>query len=580
MKTRRSLFLVLLAACGVLLFYGSASGDTVGTPIAAGSAPAQEQLSPDGSRLLVSNEGTFGACPYPTGTVSIINTATNVATTIGVGVNPGPIRFTPSGSKAYVVNQSDCDANGTVSVINVASASVLTTVAVGKLPGTLSVSKDGGKVYVANKGASSNSISVICTGLVSGVCSSTDMVIGTINLDPTVGIQPHVLSKNPSGSELWVAEQDCPAVLGCTSGNVAVISTSTDTVINNITVGPTAGSIQFTPDGSRAYVATRGNGANGIAPTVVDVNALSHAVTNTIPITPAGFPTDAAPHALRASPDGSKVYVINKHANNAGAICTGKVPAICSATDTVLTYVPVGDSPVRLELTDNGGRAYVVSQLPASSNGSVSVICTGLVACGGPATDTIMQTLTVGKLALDLEINCATQKAYVSNQGDNDVSVITMTGAALCGPDSDADGWPDASDNCPLWPNPSQAYPVAGLHPTAGDSDCDGFPDRVLASGKAAETYIGTNPLRQCAETAGANNDPLPDANPMDFNDDRIYSGADSGKFGGPFGSYNHPVSAGPFGGIPGVRFDFNGDGVIAGGDTGKYQAYFNKTCG
>jgi hypothetical protein len=148
--------------------------------------------------------------------------------------------------------------------------------------------------------------------------------------------------------------------------------------------------------------------------------------------------------------------------------------------------------------------------------------------------------------------------------------------------DEDSDTVVNVQDNCPLWANPSQAMPPAGLIP-AGDDDCDGYPDPNPASGKATETYLGTNPVLHCSATAGANNDPTPDADPMDFNDDRLYNGQDTGKFGGPNGAFGHFVNDGPFGGIPGNRFNFSGDtaingGLINGQDTGKYQAYFNKS--
>ena len=112
-----------------------------------------------------------------------------------------------------------------------------------------------------------------------------------------------------------------------------------------------------------------------------------------------------------------------------------------------------------------------------------------------------------------------------------------------------------------------------------GDGDCDGYPSSAQEAQTAPETYIGTDASQPCAATAGANNEGLPDANPPDFNDDRIFSGQDTGVFGGPFPAYNHPVSDGPFGGRPGVRFDFNGDGLIDGQDTGDYAAFFNRTC-
>jgi CubicO group peptidase (beta-lactamase class C family) len=141
--------------------------------------------------------------------------------------------------------------------------------------------------------------------------------------------------------------------------------------------------------------------------------------------------------------------------------------------------------------------------------------------------------------------------------------------------DDDNDGQLDVSDACAihatLWQTP------------IGDTDCDGFPNATASSGKAPETYIGTDPTKLCAATGAANDETGPDAMPMDFNDDRVINGQDTGKFGGPFGAGNHTVAQGPFGPpsnlIPGVRFDFNGDGVINGQDTGKYQAYYNKVC-
>ena len=163
--------------------------------------------------------------------------------------------------------------------------------------------------------------------------------------------------------------------------------------------------------------------------------------------------------------------------------------------------------------------------------------------------------------------------------GDKCDSCPTLPESAQA--DREGDGVGDACDNCPSWSNPYQTLPGWPISP--GDDDCDGFPDTVDANGKARETYIGTDALRHCAATPGANNEPLPDAMPQDFNDDQLINGQDTGKFGGPFGSFNKLVSAGPFGPsgnqLPGERFDFNGNGIINGQDTGKYQAYYNKTC-
>ena len=74
--------------------------------------------------------------------------------------------------------------------------------------------------------------------------------------------------------------------------------------------------------------------------------------------------------------------------------------------------------------------------------------------------------------------------------------------------DSDGDGVPNSSDNCPAWPNPSQSLPPWTVPPSPGDPDCDGFTTDD-------ETFMGTDPLIQCHNGAG-----LPDW-PPDFDDDQ-----------------------------------------------------------
>ncbi|MEX1193542.1 MAG: S8 family serine peptidase [Dehalococcoidia bacterium] len=62
-------------------------------------------------------------------------------------------------------------------------------------------------------------------------------------------------------------------------------------------------------------------------------------------------------------------------------------------------------------------------------------------------------------------------------------------------PDADSDAKTDAADNCPNWPNTTQALPDWPVG--TGDPDCDGF-------SSAAEVTIGTNPLLQCSTSVEA----------------------------------------------------------------------------
>jgi hypothetical protein len=168
--------------------------------------------------------------------------------------------------------------------------------------------------------------------------------------------------------------------------------------------------------------------------------------------------------------------------------------------------------------------------------------------------------------------------------GDKVTATATKQGASLdtsefsacstsCG-DSDTDLVCDGSDNCPQWANPSQSLPPYPT--TADDADCDGFRDTTSATNNAPETYIGTDPLKHCAATGTADDEGTPDAWAVDFNDNRLVNGQDVAKFSL---AYNKAVGAGPFGGIPGVRFDFSGNGIINGQDIGKFSPFYNKTC-
>jgi hypothetical protein len=154
-------------------------------------------------------------------------------------------------------------------------------------------------------------------------------------------------------------------------------------------------------------------------------------------------------------------------------------------------------------------------------------------------------------------------------------SVSPAVNPSTCStPDADGDGIRDDLDNCPNWANSNQALPAWPV--PSGDADCDGFLGTNGAANSAPEVTIGTDPLKHCAADGTQDNEPSPDAWPVDFNDNRIVNGQDVAKFQP---AYNKPVSAGPFGGLPGQRFDFSGNNIINGQDIARFAAYYNKSC-
>ncbi|MEX1193541.1 MAG: right-handed parallel beta-helix repeat-containing protein [Dehalococcoidia bacterium] len=122
--------------------------------------------------------------------------------------------------------------------------------------------------------------------------------------------------------------------------------------------------------------------------------------------------------------------------------------------------------------------------------------------------------------------------------------------------DADADGDPDAADNCPLWPNPTQALPLWPV--PANDLDCDGFSN-------GAEAAIGTPAGRQCPGAGGT-----PDSWPADLAPNGTINILDVTALKPVFGQNVPPASA---------RFDIAPSGAINILDVTALKAFFGKTC-
>jgi len=146
--------------------------------------PAGVAVSPDGSKVYVTNEGSSS---FSTGTVSVIDAATDAVTPITVGGIPFGAAVSPDGSKVYAAITTSVSGAGAVSVIDTATNHVTATItnsSFNNLAG-LAVSPDGSKVYVAN--SQSNSVSVIDVATNTVVAA---VPVGTAPIAFGVFIQP------------------------------------------------------------------------------------------------------------------------------------------------------------------------------------------------------------------------------------------------------------------------------------------------------------------------------------------------------------------------------------------------------
>ncbi|MFQ5433328.1 MAG: YncE family protein [Anaerolineae bacterium] len=163
---------------------------------AAGAAPTQIMLAPDGNTIWVGNDSVN----INESGITVIDRATyETAAFIQTGNGPHDLAFSPDGTAVYITNMTD----GTLSIIDVTQLTLRQQVPVGTRPFRVDVSNMTGTVYVANQ--NSGTISVI---------DSNGEVAATLTVSP--GISDLALS--PDGRWLFVTDP--------TNGTAVIFDTS------------------------------------------------------------------------------------------------------------------------------------------------------------------------------------------------------------------------------------------------------------------------------------------------------------------------------------------------------------------
>jgi YVTN family beta-propeller protein len=129
-----------------------------------------------------------------TGTVSVINTATNkVTATIPVGSYPFGVAVSPNGARVYVANNG----SETVSVIDTVTNQVIANIRTRGSVG-IAASQDGRRVYGANIG--DQTVSVI------------DATTNTLIANVPVGLYPYGVAVTPDSRKVYIT--DCTSQCG------------------------------------------------------------------------------------------------------------------------------------------------------------------------------------------------------------------------------------------------------------------------------------------------------------------------------------------------------------------------------
>jgi DNA-binding beta-propeller fold protein YncE len=233
-----------------------------------------------------------------------------------------------------------------------------------------------------------------------------------------------------------------PVFLGKTLGRVFVIN-GDDTITSYIALSPIVGpfSTITLPTGppnpatkpvfggttsvGNFYVTNRDSDNTS----VISSAALAQTETITLPA------TSHQPVAIAGNAANSKMYIVNNGTNDV---------TVVSTTDNTIIKpsIPVGLHPIWGVMATNGVQVFIVNQGDPGATppvpGSVSVIDTTLdivIPCTGQSCDPMTGAITVGTTATSSPnfafYDDKLQRLYVSNTGENTVSVIKADGIDL-----------------------------------------------------------------------------------------------------------------------------------------------------
>ncbi len=451
------LFLVLPAVLLATVSVRSATADTVVSTVAVGSGPLAVAVNPVTNKIYTVNNDNVGyrAVRY---SVTVIDGVTNKTATVTVGLNPTVLAVNPVTNKIYIVNtnpdltqpyvNNNGGRTGSVTVIDGATNST-TTVSVGACPCAIAVNPATNKIYVANR--DSNTVTVI-----EGATNSTTTV--------SVGSGPDAVAVNPATNKIYVANRDSNTmtVIDGADNSTATVNagsypfaiavnsaTNKVYVVNNgYANDPVMGTVTVI-DGATNQSATV---AVGLNPITLVVNSATNKIyvtndnedngtmtvidgaTNSTTTVSVG----ACPCAIAVNPTTNKIYVvngtvtiINGATNQTDSIAPGGYAVAVNPTTNKIYVTNVSDNTVTvIDGADTsggqksisftvgqnsytaGGQSFDMDASPFISNGRALVPVRYLADALGVQTSwnaaTRTATLTKGSTTIAMTIGSAT----------------------------------------------------------------------------------------------------------------------------------------------------------------------------
>ncbi|GAA4545413.1 protein kinase domain-containing protein [Pseudonocardia xishanensis] len=205
-----------------------------------------------------------------------------------------------------------------------------------------------------------------------------------------------------AGAVPAVAQNPAVPAAGQTGAAIAP-AIAVPTVNGTIPVGSTPGFLEVAPNGRFAYIANRDAGVV----TVLDTKINQVTATILIPSGP--------PQFVSFSPDGSRAYVSIYNKDKT----VNRVSVLDTASNTVLTTIPVGTRPFASATTPDGRLLYV----PSHDDGQLDVIDT--------TTDQLVTKVDVPKNPHWVVFGKDGKTLYTANHESNVVSVLDVATNAV-----------------------------------------------------------------------------------------------------------------------------------------------------
>ncbi len=373
------------------------------------------------------------------GTVSVIDAATCNGTdttgcrrtppTVTVGSQPDGVGIDPSTDTVYVANAGD----GTVSVIDGAACNghvdsgcgqTPAIVAVGEGPGGVSVDQVTHTVYVIY-GPGGEATNLGSVALIDGTTCNATVTSGCGRTAPTVqvGSLPIWIAEDQTTRSVYVGNQEdsTVSVIDAARCNAQYTSGCSEP-LPAIATGFNVGGVDVDPTTDTVYAASQDE--NTVS--VLDADRCNatrvSGCTRFAPTTTVG----TGPQGIAANRASHTIYTINQADDTISALDAGA----CNAAHTrgcrqAWPTAPVGDGAQSLVVDHRGHTVYVAN----GADNTVSVIdgrrCNAGNSSGCDRTST---TLDTGARPFGLALDEARHTLYVTNNGEDSVSVVDIAG--------------------------------------------------------------------------------------------------------------------------------------------------------